>query len=57
MMTYDFMLTFIIAFLVVSVTGFSLNLFLLRKKENKIKVRIVHLVQSILIAVLFILFI
>ncbi|MDT3762792.1 hypothetical protein [Priestia filamentosa] len=56
-MTYDFMLTFIIAFLVVSVTGFSLNLFLLRKKENKIKVRIVHLVQSILIAVLFILFI
>ncbi|MGG0366434.1 hypothetical protein [Priestia endophytica] len=57
MMTYDFMLTFIIAFLVVSVTGFSLNLFLLRKKENKIKVRIVHLVQSILIALLFILFI
>ena len=56
-MMNDFMLTFIIAFLVVSVTGFSLNLFLLRKKENKIKVRIVHLVQSILIAVLFILFI
>ncbi|WP_172463382.1 hypothetical protein [Priestia endophytica] len=56
-MTYDFMLTFIIAFLVVSVTGFALNLFLLRKKENKIKVRIVHLVQSILIAVLFLLFI
>jgi hypothetical protein len=57
MMTYDFMLTFIIAFLAVSVTGFSLNLFLLRKKGNKIKVRIVHLVQSILIAVLFLLFI
>ncbi|MED3727425.1 hypothetical protein U8V97_19780 [Priestia filamentosa] len=57
MMTYDFMLTFIIAFLVVSITGFSLNLFLLRKKENKLKVRIVHLIQSILIAVLFLLFI
>ncbi|MFP7486280.1 hypothetical protein SFC65_19140 [Priestia filamentosa] len=53
-MVYEFLLTFIITFVIVGIIGFVVNTYLSKGEESKRKVFIIYFIQSFIIAVLLI---